>query len=152
MDRAGAQIRGSGLGARCVAARDRRHLLDEAQPQAAAAHRVAVFQQVRVHPLLLIVDPVGRAEILEHVAAAAPEQARVVAGHHGVVGADGAVHGAAHANLGVSEFQRAFYTLRVAPENSSHFHLKLLGQIAPGDKFHVLPMAHVRRVWHLWPR
>ena len=94
--------------------------VDEAQPQAAAADRVAVLEQVALDPLLLEVHAVRRRQILEDVAAAAPEDPRVVARHHRVVGADRAVHRAADPDLGRGQIERALDALRIAPEKPWH--------------------------------
>ena len=94
----------------------RRAGIDEAQPQAAAAHGVAVLEHVALDALLLEVHPVRRLEVLEDVAAAAPEHARVVARDHGVVGPDRAVHGAADPDLGRCEIDRSLDALCIAPE------------------------------------
>ena len=73
-----------------------------------------------MHALLLEVDAVGATQVLEHVAPTAPEHARVVARDHGVVGADRAVHGAAHPDLGRRHVERSFDALRIAPKKPGH--------------------------------
>ena len=79
-----------------------------------------MLEQVALNPLLLEVDAVCRGQILEHVAATAPEDARVMARDHRVIGANRAVHGAADPDLGRCEIERALDALRIAPEETWH--------------------------------
>jgi hypothetical protein len=76
-----------------------------------------VLQHVLGDLLLLVVAAVRRVQVLEHVAAAAPVHPRVVARDHRVIGADGAVHRAADANLARAEIERTLDALRIAPED-----------------------------------
>ena len=109
-----------GCGAGCAAPSGGLSGIDEPQPEAAAADRIAVLEQVALDALLLEVHAVRRAEVLEHVAAAAPEDPRMVARDHRVVGADGAVHGAAHPDLDDCQIERTLDALCIAPEKPWH--------------------------------
>ena len=62
----------------------------------------------------------GQGYLLEDVALAAPVQARVMARHHGVVGADGTVHRPTDADLLSAQIEHPLDALRVSPENSCH--------------------------------
>src|SRR6185503_16063956 len=59
-------------------------------------------------------------QILEDVAATAPEDARVMARDHRVVGPDRAVHGPADPNLRGGQVERPFDALSIAPEEPRH--------------------------------